>query len=76
MQVYIRTISGQGIRSTNVTHARVLWFNTDEAVDLTIEQFQEKFILDKSQILAVTFKGDSTIFVGGDNIDYIVISNS
>lgn len=76
MDVFIQTVSGRPIRSAGVTDVSVLWISSHEATQFTIEDFKNGFVLDKSQLVGITFKGNHTIFIGGDEIDYITISNS
>ncbi|MCT8389553.1 hypothetical protein D0501_05635 [Leuconostoc holzapfelii] len=76
MDVFVQTVSGKSIRSAGVTDVSVLWLNSYDATQFTIEEFRNDFVLNKSQLVGITFKGNHTIFIGGDEIDYITISNS
>ncbi|MFT9122627.1 hypothetical protein [Leuconostoc mesenteroides] len=76
MKVGIRTTSGQNIVSNNVTEVSVLWLNGSKVIDMNFDDFQKEFVLDKSGLRAITFKGNQTVFLDAKDIDYITSSNS
>lgn len=76
MKVLIRTTSGQIISTGDVNEVNVLWHGTSKHQTVSIEEFQNSFLLDKRDLRALTFKGHQTIFLNSDDIDYISLSNS
>lgn len=43
---------------------------------MNFDDFQKEFVLDKSGLRAITFKGNQTVFLDAKDIDYITSSNS
>ncbi|GDZ85349.1 hypothetical protein EFN63_08440 [Leuconostoc citreum] len=76
MKVLIRTTSGQLISASDVTEVNVLRSATSKHQTVSIEEFKNSFLLNKTSLRALTFKGHQTLFLDSKDIDYISLSNS
>ena len=76
MNVLIKTTSGDDLICKNFTSASIQWKNVQKPENMTSEEFDEKFLLYKEDISAITFHGDRVFFLDGNDIEYIIISKS
>lgn len=76
MKVLIRTTSGELLSTSDVTEVNVLRSVASQYQTISIAEFKNSFLLNKTSLRALTFKGNQTLFLDIKDIDYISLSNS